>query len=57
MRVVFWIGKWSPRFRSWYYRRTGKWWWGLILFVQENMVYSERFVEFDDLFKPRVREE
>lgn len=33
--MIFLIGKLSKKFRIWYWRRTGKWYWGLVSFLME----------------------
>jgi hypothetical protein len=35
-KIIWFIGKHFPRFKLWYHKKTGKWHWGIISFIQLN---------------------
>ncbi len=44
-KIIFLIGKKSSKFKLWYYKKTGKWLWGIIPWIK-------LFSIFDSLEKP-----
>lgn len=47
-KIIHLIGKLFPKFRIWYYNKTGQWHWGIIPFIQ--MTHKNR----PDLIKDKV---
>lgn len=40
-KIIWFIGRYVPKFRLWYYKKTGKWYWGIIPFINLNDLVSQ----------------